>query len=136
MDMANTHKVDLSAPLSEAAGLVGLWKGTVTHDEQTDPFSIVFADDGKVILTTPFSTGEGEWKATGERSFSYRVKEVFNNLEIMPGWININVNAVRNEDAYTGSGLCYVHAPDGSVVGSTLAHVSGRRTRGEAENGA
>ncbi|MFF1506870.1 hypothetical protein [Streptomyces sp. NPDC058326] len=108
-------------------GPLGQWQGTVTHDEHTDEFALTFAADGTVSLRTPFSTGEGTWTPTGARSFSYTIKEVFDNRNVMPGWIAINVDATHYEGTYTGSGLCYIHAPDGTVVGSTFAHVTGHQ---------
>ncbi|MEU6083894.1 acyl-CoA dehydrogenase family protein [Streptomyces sp. NPDC047108] len=107
---------------SEATAPLGVWTGTVTHDDQTDEFTIAFTPDGVVTHFTPVSTGRGSWTRTGD-GFRYTLKETFDPGG-MPGHVTVDVDARRSGRTYRGSGVATVHAPDGTVLHSTSAEIT------------
>ncbi|MFG2193336.1 acyl-CoA dehydrogenase family protein [Streptomyces sp. NPDC048639] len=113
---------DGGAP-AEAGTPLGVWTGTVTHDDQTDEFTISFTPDGVVTHVTPVSTGRGTWTGT-ETGFRYMLKESFDPGAGMPGYVTVNVEAQRSGRTYRGSGKATVHTPDGTVLHSTWAEIT------------
>ena len=50
-------------------GPVGEWSGEVVYQGKTDAYTVTFAADGGVVLTTTESSGSGHWSATGDDTF-------------------------------------------------------------------
>lgn len=116
--------------------LVGSWSGTVTHDGEVDEYTVTFAEDGSLKLRTTKSTGSGEWSSTGQGSFRFTFREVFNPDvgQHSPNgkraaYIQIDIAAQRFGSTYTGSGTAEVYGTDGSVIYSTLADTQARQLR-------
>ncbi len=117
-----------------ADALVGSWSGTVSHDGEVDEYTIAFAEDGSLTLTTKKSTGQGTWSATGEGTFRYTVREQF-NLDVgqqspngkAAAYLQIDIEARRSGDTFAGTGTAEVHGPDGSVIYSTTAETTARQ---------
>jgi len=59
---------------------VGRWSGKVTYEGKVDEFTVDFANNGTLSLTTHRSTGQGRWTANGEGTFTFTVKEEFQML--------------------------------------------------------
>ncbi|MFG2606231.1 acyl-CoA dehydrogenase [Streptomyces sp. NPDC048514] len=107
---------DHAAPALAPSAPAGVWTGTATHDDQTDPFTISFLPDGTLTLVTPFSAGRGTWQPT-ERGFRYSFVETLDPAVTgMAGYVSVSVDAVRTDRSYTGSGPATVHSADGAVV--------------------
>jgi hypothetical protein len=108
---------------------VGVWSGTARHDGRVDKFTISFAPDGSVALTTAISAGEGAWSGAGD-VFNFSVKEVFHNDAPLPGFVLFSIDAHWSDDRFRGFGSASVHNPDGSTVGSTFTEVEATRMSG------
>lgn len=113
---------------------VGQWSGTVTHDGEVDEYTVTFSENGSLELTTRKSSGQGSWSATGEDTFSFTFKEVFNvdAGQHSPNgkaaaYIQIDIDARRSGSTYSGSGTAEVHGPDGAVIYSTVASTTARQ---------
>ncbi|MEU2394997.1 acyl-CoA dehydrogenase family protein [Streptomyces sp. NPDC007369] len=112
---------------------VGVWTGTVTHDDQTDEFTISFTADGGVTLLTPVSSGSGTWTPT-DTGYRYTIKESFHPGVGLPGYVTVNVDAERIGTTYKGSGPCTIHRPDGEVVHTTFAEVTAEQQSPEGRD--
>jgi hypothetical protein len=113
---------------------VGLWSGTVSHDGEVDEYTITFAENGSLTLTTKKSTGEGTWSSTGEGTFRYTVRETFNHDvgQRSPNgksaaYLQIDIEAKRNGASFAGVGTAEVHGPDGSIIYATTAETAARQ---------
>jgi hypothetical protein len=112
---------------------VGRWSGTVTYEGKVDEYTVAFNESGSVSLSTPESTGRGSWSATGQDTFDFTVKEVFNTDEsgaapdkVLPGaaYVEIHIAARRSGATFAGSGTAQVRGADGSVLHSTTAETT------------
>lgn len=115
---------------------VGRWSGTVSHDNETDEYTVVFSPNGTLSLTTAKSTGEGTWSVTGDGKFQFTVREIFNQDvgQHSPNgkraaYIEIKIHAEQAGSAYTGSGTAQVHGPDGTVIYATTAQTTAQLQR-------
>lgn len=114
--------------------LMGTWTGTVSHDEESDDYTVTLEDDGSVALVTRRSRGTGRWVTTGDDSFLLTLKEVFHkevNQHSPNGmaaeYIQINIDARVSGDTFSGSGTAAVHGPDDTVIYSTQAQTTAAR---------
>jgi predicted ester cyclase len=104
---------------------LGYWTGTVTHDGQIDHYTVDFAEDGKLVMNTPVSSGQGTWTSTGPDTFDFEVREVFDKAAKMPAsYIDIVISATLSGEEYSGSGSASIHAEDGSMIYKTAAETS------------
>jgi hypothetical protein len=115
---------------------VGRWSGKVTYEGKVDEFSVDFADNGTLSLTTHRSTGEGRWTANGEGTFTFAVKEKFQMLPngerppgVLPGaaYVQIEITARRTGSTFTGSGTAQIRGADESLIHSTQAEMTAQR---------
>lgn len=113
---------------------VGRWTGTVTHDGEVDDYTVTFAPDGSLSVTTEKSTGTGTWSVTGEAELEFSLRENFNVdvAQISPNghraaYIQIDFTARPDGDTLTGEGRAVVHGPDDSVIYGTDATTEVRR---------
>lgn len=115
--------------------LVGQWTGTVTHDGEVDEYTVTFNENGSLELSTRKSSGQGSWSATGQDTFSFTFREIFNADagQHSPNghaaaYIQIDIDAQHTGSTYTGTGKAEVHGPDDAVIYSTVADTTARRT--------
>ncbi|MTE20999.1 dehydrogenase [Streptomyces sp. TRM43335] len=118
---------------ASSSGPVGSWTGTVSYDKQVDAYTANFADDGSVSMDTEKSSGSGNWTATESDAFHFTVREVFKGQQISPtgktvAYIQIEVDARLSGSEFSGSGKATVYGTDGSVVYSTVAETTARRS--------
>ncbi|MFC9295360.1 hypothetical protein ACFTWH_15545 [Streptomyces sp. NPDC057011] len=106
----------------------------MVYGDKTAEVQLTFEPDGTVLLATPVSTGEGTWTRSDEDGarFSYRVKEVFDDKPGLPGWVDIEQDAVQSGPAFTSSGASEIWAVSGTRLASVTADVSARREGGRA----
>lgn len=114
--------------------LMGTWTGRVSHDDESDDYTVTLEGDGSVGLVTRRSQGTGHWAVTGDDSFSLTLKEVFHkevNQHSPNGmaaeYIEITIDARISGDTFTGSGTAAVHGPDDAVIYSTQAQTTAAR---------
>ncbi|MFE6270220.1 FAD-binding oxidoreductase [Streptomyces goshikiensis] len=107
---------------------VGVWKGRVHHDGQTDPYVISFAPDGTIALRTPVTVGTGTWAAGRAGGFTYELTETFTPASGHAGRVEAHVEARLEGTTHRGEGTARIHTPDGVLVHSTTAESSGERT--------
>ncbi|MFD1659482.1 dehydrogenase [Streptomyces caeni] len=115
-------------------GPVGTWTGSVFYDGLVDDYTAIFVEDGSLSLDTKKSIGTGSWSTTGPDAFHMTVKEVFKGEQISPtgksvAYIQIEFDARLSESGYSGTGKATVYGTDGSVVYSTAAETSARRSK-------
>ncbi|MFF4838302.1 dehydrogenase [Streptomyces sp. NPDC001315] len=103
---------------------LGVWTGTVSHDDQADAFTISFTADRVVTSTTKVSSGRGVWSPADD-GFRYTLREEFAPGAGLPGYVEISIDARRSGEKYTGTGRATVHALDGTEIHSTSATVDG-----------
>ncbi|MET9778908.1 dehydrogenase [Streptomyces sp. NPDC006367] len=113
---------------------VGRWTGTVTHDDEVDEYTVAFAADGSLSVTTRKSTGYGTWTSVGEEALEFSLREDFNLdvTQISPNghhaaYIQIDITARLFGDTLTGEGKAVVHSPDDAVIYATGARTEARR---------
>lgn len=113
----------------------GQWTGTVTHDGETDDYTVTFHPDGSLDVTTEKSTGAGSWTPTGDETFEFYIREDFNpdHTQISPNghraaYIKIDIAARREGgSAFTGTGKAVVHSAEDVVIYATDAATEARR---------
>lgn len=121
--------------MSVSAGApVGKWEGTVTHDGEVDGYTVIFEDDGSLVVTTHKSGGTGTWTVTGSDTFEFTIRETFNPEvgQISPNgfhaaYLEITFAAQRSGGTFSGVGKAVVHGPDDAVIYSTDASTSAIR---------
>lgn len=113
---------------------VGRWTGTVTHDGEVDEYTVAFAPDGTLAVTTKKSAGTGSWTLTGDTELRFSLREDFNvdYSQISPNghraaYIQIDFTARPDGDKLAGEGKAVVHGPDDSVIYGTDATTEVRR---------
>ncbi|MFC1411191.1 hypothetical protein ACEZCY_18440 [Streptacidiphilus sp. N1-12] len=106
---------------------LGNWSATVAFADKSNEAQLDFEDNGTVRLSSPVSTGEGTWTQTGDSRFSYRLKEVFNSIPGLPGWVDIEQDAVLTGETFTSSGDSNIWDVSGNPLATVTAHVSARR---------
>jgi hypothetical protein len=121
---------------TEAPTVVGTWTGTVTYEGKVDAYTVTFAADGSVELTTEDSTGTGSWTATGPDTVSWSLKEHFKRDEsgnapakVIPGaaYIEISIESTVDGDAFSGAGTAQICTAEGHVIHATRAETTGRK---------
>ncbi|GAA4227690.1 FAD-binding oxidoreductase [Actinomadura meridiana] len=111
---------------------VGVWTGSVTHDNQTDPYVISFAPDGTIALRTPVTVGVGTWAAGEPGRFTYELTETFTPVSGHAGEVRAHVDAhLKNNTTHTGTGSAKIYTPDGTLVHTTTAESAGERIADE-----
>ncbi|BBA97260.1 putative hydrolase [Actinacidiphila reveromycinica] len=106
---------------------VGVWTGSVRHDDQTDPYTISFAPDGTIALRTPVTVGTGTWVAGPPGRFSYELTEVFTPASGHAGHLEAHVEGRLDGSAHSGTGTARIYTPDGVLVHTTTAESAGER---------
>ncbi len=119
---------------------VGQWSGSVTHDGEVDEYTVTFAEDGAVSIVTAKSKGTGDWSTTGEGTFRFTIREVFNPEVgqhspngMRAAYIQIDIDAQLTGSTYTGTGKAVVHGPDDVVIYSTGAETTARKVAASQE---
>ena len=122
--------------------LQGTWEMQITLTDcagyviRNFPSLIEFAAGGTVVesnggtpqaLKTP---GEGVWRRTTDNNYAFRFKFfTFNSLNVFTGWTIIagetTVDATGNANG--GSATVKVYAPNGVLVATACAEISGTR---------
>jgi len=123
--------LDTNSAADAAQTLAGVWSGLVHHDDRTDSFTISFAPDGTVALRTPGSVGTGAWNVGQPDSFSYELTEIRTPAADQSGRVRIHVEARLEGPVYRGIGTVRVYTPDGVLVNTTSAKVTGHQLAGE-----
>lgn len=123
--------LDTNDAADPAQSPVGVWTGSVSHDGQTDPYTISFSPDGTIALRTPVTVGTGTWAAGPPGQFTYELTETFTPASGHPGYLKAHVEARMQETAHTGVGAARIYTPDGTLVHTTTAQSSGERIGGE-----
>ncbi|MGW8761793.1 FAD-binding oxidoreductase [Streptomyces sp. NPDC055815] len=122
---------DANVPAGPARTPVGVWAGSVRHDDQTDPYVISFAPDGTIALRTSGTVGTGTWAAGEAGRFSYELTETFTPASGRAGRIEATVEAHLDGDAHRGTGTARISTPDGVPVHTTTAEFAGERVARE-----
>ncbi|WP_435974246.1 FAD-binding oxidoreductase [Streptomyces sp. Qhu_M48] len=110
---------------------VGVWTGSVRHDERTDPYVISFAPDGTIALRTPVTVGTGTWTEGEAGRFSYELTETFTPAAGHPGRLEVHVEAHLRGDTHEGIGAARILTPDDVLVRTTRGEFAGARVAAE-----
>ena len=130
-------------PVGTVGGrLQGTWEMQITltdcagHVIRSFPSLIEFAAGGTVVesnggtpqaLKTP---GEGVWRHTTDNSYAFRFKFfTFSPQNVFTGWTIISGETTVDEtgDANAGTATIQVYDPNGNLIATACAEVSGTR---------
>src|SRR6266516_1140965 len=129
-------------PSMEGGKLQGTWEMQITlsdcagHVIRSFPSLIEFAAGGTVVesnggtpqaLKTP---GEGVWRHTTDNSYAFRFKFfTFSPQNVFTGWTIISGETTVDEtgDANAGTATIKVYDPNGNLIATACAEVSGTR---------
>src|SRR5438876_1498095 len=127
---------------TQGGTLQGTWEMQITltdcagHVIRSFPSLIEYAAGGIVVesnggtpqaLKTP---GEGVWRHTTDNSYAFRFKFfTFNSLNVFTGWTIISGETTVDEtgDANAGTATIQVYDPNGNLIATACAEVSGTR---------
>src|SRR6266480_7283750 len=126
----------------EGGRLQGTWEMQITltdcagHVIRSFPSLIEFVAKGTVVesnagtpqaLKTP---GEGVWRHTTDHNYAFRFKFfTFNSMNVFTGWTIISGETTVDEtgDANAGTATIQVYDPNGNLIATACAEVSGTR---------
>ncbi|RLK53979.1 hypothetical protein [Actinokineospora cianjurensis] len=123
MDMVLDTSSSADAPQTP----VGVWRGVVRHDGQTDDYTISFAQDGTIALRTSATVGTGTWVAGQAGRFTYALTETFTEASGHAGRIQAEVESRIEGAAISGAGTARIYSADGALVHTTRAEITGER---------
>ena len=127
---------------TQGGTLQGTWEMQITltdcagHVIRSFPSLIEFAAGGTVVesnggtpqaLKTP---GEGVWRHTTDNSYAFRFKFfTFSPQNVFTGWTIISGETTVDEtgDANAGTATIQVYDPNGNLIATACAEVSGTR---------
>jgi hypothetical protein len=114
--------------------LAGEWAGTVIYGPKVQEFTVVFAEDGTVALTTTETTGHGTWSATGSDTFEIALNEKLNHGDsgvsgdtVVTGIDHLVVRLEARVDggSFEGGGSAEVYDAEGNMIFNIAAQISG-----------
>ncbi len=112
---------------------VGHWAGTVSYGPKIQEFTVEFADDGGLTLSTTETTGHGTWFVTGDNTFDFVIRETLNQGDsgrsgdtVVTGidHLVVTISAQVTDSYFEGSGTAEVFDAAGTIIFSVPAQLN------------